>query len=194
MLRRTCLLSPELTEAHRPETPDALDISTRHQRTALLFGGLAHHQRHGTRMLDTLLVAGRETAREFKLGVVLDQEYPWHATADLLAPAFVVPTDAGAPRIGPTGWLFQVDNKGVAVVKVESIEPREEGQGWGIAFYLRETAGRPARCRLRTFRNPTSSRQTDFQENVIIDLPTEDDAVLVDLTPHEFARVEVSFG
>ena len=48
--------------ADRPETPDVLDVSTRRQRTALLFGGLAHHRRHGGRMLDTLLVAGRETA------------------------------------------------------------------------------------------------------------------------------------
>ena len=54
MLRRTCLLAPEVTEADRPETPDALDISTRRQRTALLFGGLAHHRKHGTRMLDHL--------------------------------------------------------------------------------------------------------------------------------------------
>ena len=45
MLRRTGLLGPELTEAERPETPDALDISTRRQRTALLFGGLAHHRK-----------------------------------------------------------------------------------------------------------------------------------------------------
>ena len=64
MLRRTGLLAPELTEADRPETPDALDISTRRQRTALLFGGLPHHQQHGARMLDTLLVAGRETGAD----------------------------------------------------------------------------------------------------------------------------------
>ena len=145
-------------------------------------------------MLDTLLVTGREASRNFKLGVVLDQEFPFHAAADLLAPAVVVPSDAGPPRSGPTGWLLQVDNKGVAVIKVELMEARDDGLGWGLAFYLRETTGRSARCRLRTFRNPASSRQTDFQENVVIDLPTEEDTVLVDLTPHEFARIEVSFG
>src|SRR5208282_4345855 len=35
MLRRTVLLAPEVTEIGRPETADALDISTRRQRTAL---------------------------------------------------------------------------------------------------------------------------------------------------------------
>ena len=41
MLRRLVLFSPELTELERPETPDAFDISTRTQRTAILFGGSA---------------------------------------------------------------------------------------------------------------------------------------------------------
>src|SRR5206468_8613426 len=106
MLRRTSLLGPELTEADRPETPDVLDISTRRQRTALLFGGLAHHRRQGRRMLDTLLVAGRESARRFALGVVLDREHPFAAALEWTAPAFTVPTRAGPPRTGPVGWFF----------------------------------------------------------------------------------------
>ena len=194
MLRRTCLLAPELTEAERPETPDALDISTRKQRTALLFGGLAHHRRHGARMLDTLLVAGRETCRTFRLGVTLDLEHPFHASTDFIAPAFVVPTEAGPPPNGPTGWLFQTDHKGVAVTRVEYLASTEEGRGWGLAFHILETTGRPSRCRLRTFRNPTWARQTDFLNEVIVDLPIDDDATMVDLTPHELARVEITLG
>jgi alpha-mannosidase len=194
MLRRTGLLAPELTEADRPETPDALDISTRRQRTALLFGGLAHHRRHGPRMLDTLLIAGRETARTFNLGVALDLEHPFHAATDLLAPAYAVPTDAGPPRNGPTGWLFHLDARSVAVTSVRYVATSEDGRGWGLIFHLLETAGHPVRCRLRTFRAPTWARQVDFQGSVIVDLPTDGDATLVDLTPHEIARVEVTLG
>jgi alpha-mannosidase len=194
MLRRTVLLAPELTESDRPETPDALDVSTRRQRTSLLFGGLAHHRRHGTRMLDTLLVAGRDSAREFRLGVALDQEYPFHAATDLIAPAYVVPTEAGPPATGPTGWLFHLDARAAAVTRVDYVESTGEGRGWGLAFHMLETAGLSVRCRLRTFRSPSSARQTDFQGSVIVELSTEGDAVLVDLTPHELARVEVTLG
>lgn len=194
MLRRTALLHPALTEADRPETPDALDISTRRQRTALVFGGLAHHRRHGTRMLDTLLVAGRETARSFKLGVALDLEHPFHASTELLAPAYVVATEAGPPKTGPVGWLFLVDAKSVAVTKVEYVESTEDGRGWGLVFHMLETAGHAVRCRLRLFRAPTWARQVDFQGTVIVDLPIDDDAVLVDFTPNEVARVEVTLG
>ena len=40
MLRRGVFWSPEITDAERPETPEFFDISTRSQRTAVLFGGL----------------------------------------------------------------------------------------------------------------------------------------------------------
>jgi alpha-mannosidase len=194
MLRRTCLLAPELTDVDRPETPDVLDISTRRQRTALLFGGLAHHRKHGTRMLDTLLIAGRETGRVFTLGVVLDQEHPFHAALDLVTPVPVVATDAGPPASGPSGWLVQIDNKAVAITRAEYADPSGDGRGWGLAFHLVETAGRPARCRLRFFRSPVWARQIDFNDELIVDLPIDGDAVLVDLTPHEMARIDVTLG
>lgn len=194
MLRRTCLLIPELTEADRPETPDALDISTRRQRTALLFGGLAHHVRHGPRMLDTILIAGRESARTFRLGVALDLENPFHAALDLDGPVYAIPTDSGPPRTGPTGWFFQVDHRTVATTHVSFVDRSGDGRGWGLVFHLLETAGRAARCRLRLFRSPVWARQTDFHDQLIVDLPIDDDAVLIDLTPHELARIDVTLG
>ena len=194
MLRRLVLWSPELTEAERPETPDAIDISTRTQRTAMLFGGLPYHRKHGGRMLDTLLVAGRESTRSFTLGAVLDLEHPFHAAQDLLTPALVVPIDDGPPSIGATGWLAQVDHKGVAVSHVEFVKETSDGRGWGLIFHLLETNGNSARCRLRLFRDPSWARQADFLGETIVDLSITGDAVSIDLTPHELARVEVTLG
>jgi alpha-mannosidase len=193
-LRRTSLLAPDVTTAARPETPDVLDINTRRQRTALLFGGLAHHVRQGARMLDTLLVAGREPSRQFRLGVVLDQEYPYQAAQEWLAPAPVVAVETGPPAAGPTGWLFQKDARGVAVTRVEPLEAAGENRGPGVAFHLIETTGRAARCRLRLARHPVWARQTDFLGEPIFDLPIDGDSVSVDLTPYEIARVEVTLG
>jgi len=194
MLRRTAFLAAELTESDRPETPDAFDISTRRQRTALLFGGLAHHRRHGARMLDTLLVAGGETTRTFRVGVVLDQEHPFHGALDFVTPAHVVPVETAPPASGPTGWLFHVDHKAVAVTRLEHVESTADERGWGVVLHVLETGGHAARCRLRCFRNPTWARQTDLNGEVVIDLPIDGDAVLIDLTPHELARVEVTLG
>ncbi|MGO9462772.1 MAG: glycosyl hydrolase family 38 [Isosphaeraceae bacterium] len=194
MVRRLVFSAPELTEAERPESPEALDISTRTQRTALLFGGLCHHRKHGSRMLDTLLLAGAETSRSFQLGVVLDLEHPFHAAADLITPALVVPTDLGPPALGTSGWLVRLDHKAVAISHVGFAPETGDDRGWGLIFHLLETTGQSCRCRLRLFRNPTWARQVDFQGETIIDLTVQDDAVLVDLTPHELARVVVTLG
>ena len=193
-LRRTALLAPLATEADRPETPDALDITSRQRRTALLFGGLAHHRRQGPRMLDTLLVAGSESARSFTLGVALDLEHLFPAALDLTAPALVVPIGTGPPRSGPTGWLLQVDHKAVAIVRLEFTAKAGEGEALGLIVDLIETAGKPARCRLRAFRDPSRARQVDGHGEHVVDLAVDRDATLVDLTPHEIARVELAFG
>jgi alpha-mannosidase len=194
MLRRTVLWSSEITESERPETPDAFDISTRTQRTALLFGGLPYHRKVGSRMLDTLLVAGSESTRTFTLGVVLDLEHPFHAAQDLIAPPLVVPIDDGPPSLGSSGWLARIDRKGVAVSHVGFASATGDDRGWGLVFHLLETAGQAGRCRLRLFRNPLGARQADFLGETIVDLSIDGDAVLVDLTPHELARIEVTLG
>jgi alpha-mannosidase len=143
-------------------------------------------------MLDTLLIAGAETARSFRLGVVLDLEYPFHASQDWLATASVVPTAGGPPSIGTSGWLAKVDHRAVMITHLEHVETTGDGRGWGFIVHLLETGGSASRCRLRFCRNPVWARQADFHGETTVDLPIEGDAVLVDLTPHELARVEVA--
>lgn len=192
-LRRSSLLGLEATSVDRPETAEVLDITARRQRTALLFGGLAHHQKHGVRMLDTLLIAGRETERLFKIGVALDLEHPYQAAIDLQSPPIAVPTTGGPPKSGPAGWFFHLDAKSVAVTRVEPVI-LDGGEGRGLAFHLLETGGRSVRCKLRLFREPVSARQTDFHDERIVELSIQGDAVQLDLTPHELARIVVTLG
>jgi alpha-mannosidase len=193
-LRRCEFLTPLATAAPRPETSEALDIATRHQRTGLLFGGLAHHRRHGARMLDTLLIAGAEAGRSWRLGVTLDVSHPFGAVQDWQGPVHVVPTAGGPPATGPSGWFFQVEGKSVAVTRVEPVSRSGGDRGWGLAFHLLETAGRSCRARLRLFRSPTWARQTDLLGDLLVDLAVDGDTVLIDLTPHELARVDVTLG
>ena len=108
-------------------------------------------------MLDTLLVAGAETCRSFSLGVVLDQEYPFHAAQDLVTPAVVVATEDGPPSLGVAGWLARIDRQNVAISRVEFTENAGD-RGWGLVFHLLETAGQSGRCRLAVVPQPHAGR------------------------------------
>ena len=180
------------------ESPDAIDLTSRQRRTTLLFGGLAHHKRHGQRMLDTLLVAGSETARTF-------QRSAWRSTSntsfsaavlDFTAPALVVPTETGPPRSGPTGWLLQVDHKSVAIARTRiHQQSRRAARASASIADLIETVrqGRPLQAS-GLLKIPPRARQVDGHGEHLSELVIEGDSALVDLTPHEIARVELTLG
>ena len=106
----------------------------------------------------------------------------------------MVSTEDGPPAIGSNGWLAQVDHKGIVVSHIEFAEHTNDDRGWGLIFHVLETTGQAARARLRLFRNPTWARQVDFLGETIIDLSVDGDAVRLDLTPHELARIEVTMA
>ena len=146
MLRRTVFWTPELTEVERPETPDALDISTRTQRTALLFGGLPYHRKHGSRMLDTLLVAGSETGRSFTLGVVLDLEHPFHAAQDCITPV-TGRADRRRPAVArraPAGWRRSTTRASPSRTSSSPRPPATAAAGAWSSTCSRPPASRPA--------------------------------------------------
>ena len=98
----------------------------------------------------------------------------------------------GHPIAG-TGDMW-VATFGAVVTHVGFVEATGEGRSWGLVLHLLETSGQASRCRTRFCRNPTWARQIDFQGELIIELSLDGDAVLIDLTPNELARVEVTLG
>jgi alpha-mannosidase len=90
--------------------------------------------------------------------------------------------------------LLQVDHKSVVIARLEFTSQAGEGQGYGLVADLIETAGKAARCKLRAFRDPVQARQLDGHGEHLTELVIERDAALIDLTPHEIARVELTLG
>ena len=193
VLKRSNQLGLETTTAERPETSELFEIISRPHHTALLMGGLSYHQRRGGRMLDSMLIVGDEAERRFGVGVSLDLENPIDAALDRLYPAVVVP--AAAPAHGvKSGWFLNLDQRHVQITRVEFAERTYDGRGWGLILHLLETGNKASRCRLRLFVNPQWARQIDCQGDLIVDLSTTDDTVMIDLTPREFATVEITLG
>jgi alpha-mannosidase len=189
--KRVSFLCTFETSAQRPETPEAFEICHRRGKTTLVFAGLAHHRRHGSRMLDTLLLAGRETARTFVLRIALDVEHPHTVVLDSAQPVLCVPS-MGPPAKGISGRFLEIDHPSVALVGARWEQPNPpEVPSALLVLDLIETSGQAARARLRLPFTPQTVNIIDFQGEPVAEFTPERDWVTLDFTPNELMRVAV---
>lgn len=206
-ITRSVMLGAHETNDERFESPHYIELATPEQRTTIVLPGLPFHRKTGPRMIDTLLVTARETRRRFRFVIAVDQAYPVQSALDAQTPAVVVPVRQGPPKAGAAGWFFHQGARNVQILGILPLlsepagattpdqplaTPAAQG-GCGCGIRLIETEGRPVGVRLRCLRTPRSARLRDFRGHTLNALSIEGDAVLVDLSPHEIAEVEVRF-
>jgi hypothetical protein len=178
-----------VTTHPRPVTPDYLELRSGRQRTLLLPGGLPFHQRHGTRMLDVILVPPGETAHAFELALGLDREQPMQTAWGFASPVVVLPVAKGPPHVGPAGWLFHLDAPNLLLT---SLRP-EPGDVPAVAARLLEVAGFSGGAELRCPRDPTSAELTDAVGTLQQPLSTQGDAVPFDFAASDLVNLRVGF-
>ena len=179
------------TQAKRLETPEFIEIESAPQRMVILTGGLPYHRRIGHRMLDTLLIVKGETARRFRLGVGFDIPHPHQEALGMLVDPILVESGSGPPAAGNTSWMFHLDAKNVVATRWEPLF--DGGKTIGYRVRLLETAGRQAKTRLRSFRQVTSARLVDFRGEQLRQCQVEEDAVLVEMGPFQWAEIEATW-
>ncbi len=207
-LTRSVLGTAHGLQWERFESPHFFEIATEFSRTTILNHGLPFHRKTGAQMLDSLLIAAGETARQFRFDIAIDADYPMQPAADALTRAVVLPTPNGPPTMGRSGWLFHVNAKNVQIVQILPLVPipnSDESAGTqnsettgsgagGFTLRLVETEGRQRSVSLRSFRTPSSARKRDFRGHTLNSLKIIDDAVELEIGPHEIADVELHFG
>jgi hypothetical protein len=187
--------SPMVTSQTRPETPDCLEIratsfmASGRQNVVVFPGGLPFHQRNGGRMLDVLLITEGETATIFDLGISLDREQPLQTALGITSPVAVVPCTQGPPHIGATGWLFHLDLPNLLLA---SLRPADDGDG--ILATLQESTGQGGSGSFRCVRDPVRAAVQDLRGNVVLEANTQDDAVLLEVAPHDLFGLRVEFS
>jgi hypothetical protein len=179
-----------VTSHARPDTASYLELRHGRHGTLLFPGGLPFHQRHGSRMLDVILVSPGETARTFDLGLGIDREYPMLMAQGLVSPAPLVPTTKGPPHVGATGWLFHLDAPNLLLT---SIRPAPDGAD-GVIARLLECSGNSGQATLRCARDPVRAELQDARGSSQLELSAEGDAVTFDVSPSELFQVRADFG
>jgi hypothetical protein len=173
------------TSYPRPVSPDYVEVRFGSQRTFVFTGGLPFVQRHGTRMLDVVLIPEGETATTFDLLLSLDRDHPMQTAAGWAAPAPMVFSDKGPPHIGASGWLGHLD---LPSLLLTSLRPAEPGEGRLRAVSARfiETAGYGGAAELRFARDPSRAWLTDA-----FGVPTQELNLIADAIAIEFSAGEV---
>ncbi len=181
---------PQITTQTRPETPDFLDLRLGPTSTTILPGGLPFHQRHGSRMLDLIMVTPGETATTFDLALMLDRDYPAQTALGLVTPVPVIPTRKGPPHVGASGWLFHLD---VPNLLMSSFRPAPEG-GDGVVARFMECADHSGSAELRCVRNPLRVQSLDGLGQALAELRMEEDTAHLDYLASELFQVQIDFS
>jgi len=176
------------TSSNRLESPDFLELRVGRPNSVLLPGGLPFHQRHGGRMVDTLLLVEGESARRFDLVIGLDREMPMQTALGWASPAALVETSKGPPHVGASGWLFHLDAPNVVL---STIRPAE---GDAVRVTLLETANHYGPAVLRCVRDPVRAVVEDLAGNELYEANCEGDAVQIDLNACDLVRLKIHFS
>lgn len=173
----------------RPETPGFIELEMPVGRTAIFSGGLPFWQRHGTRMLDTLLMVAGETGDFFKFAVTVDDDLPHQSEQDWLTPPFFVPVDKGPPASGVASWLFHLDAPSVLLTEmhIDPANPR------ALIASLQETVGYATEAQLRCPKNPVAASTVNAWGEEIMKLRVADDVVFLHIGCYEMQAVRIEF-
>jgi hypothetical protein len=173
----------------RPQTPEFLDLRYGPMATAIFPNGLPFHRKHDGRMLDVILIPEGETTTTFDLGIALDRDQPMLTAWGLASPLAVVPTTKGAPHVGASSWLFHLDLPSLLLTK---LMPGSVPGSDSLTAQFLECSGFPAHAELRCLRNPRRATLLNGHGDLIMDCPIFEDAVTIDVSPHDWVQVELN--
>ena len=173
----------------RPQTPEFLDLRYGPMATAIFPNGLPFHRKHDGRMLDVILIPEGETTTTFDLGIALDRDQPMLTAWGLASPLAIVPTTKGVPHVGASSWLFHLDLPSLLLTK---LMPGAAPGSDSITAQFLECSGFPAHAELRCVRNPKRAALLNGRGDLIMDCPIYEDAVTIDVSPHDWVQVELN--
>jgi len=184
--------TPSFTYHTRPVSPDYVEIRGGKMSTLILSGGLPFFQRHGTKMLDLILIPEGETQRTFDVALAMDRDYPMQVAQGMISPTAIVPTTKGPPSVGNTAWLFHNDAPNLLLLSMKP-NPRIGAQDRSIIARFMETSLYGGAATIRGVRNPSGARTLDGTGESLMEVNLADDAVHLDFASGEVLRVEMDY-
>jgi len=176
------------TTHHRPGSIDFLEWRSGKSNTVLLTGGLPFAQRHGSRMLDLILLPPGEAATSFEIFLGCDRPQPALAAQAVTSPVAVVPMDRGPPPAGAQGWLAHLDATNVLLT---SLQPATSSHA--VLARLFEVGGVGGPVNFRWARNPANATLVDGDGSLVMNGFVDGDTVNCDVMAHDLINLQVNW-
>ena len=185
-----------------------VEIVQDEHRLVMLTGGLPYHRRASRRMLDTLLIVGNETQRQFKLGLGANLPHSMAAAVDWMSPVIRLESNnnSATETIGEngsingstneSGWLFHFNCKNILATWWKPFFDEANGkddQWTGVQIRLRETEGRAGTLGIRCPRSIATGERVNFAGDFLQSLKVaEDDDTKLELDFGRFDYLQIS--
>jgi hypothetical protein len=179
-----------VTSHPRPQTPDYLELRLGRQNTVLFTGGLPFQQRHGSRMLDVILVPPGERAHTFDLALGLDREHPMQTALGMVTPVPWIPVAKGPPHVGASGWLFHLDAPNLLLT---GFRPAPGGVD-AVTARLLECGLQGGHAEWRCVRDPRRAVLQDARGEDLREVETQGDKALFEVSSGDVVQLRLEFA
>jgi predicted RNA-binding Zn ribbon-like protein len=171
----------------RPETPGFIEIENSLGRVAIFSGGLPFWQRHGSRMLDSILAVEGEQTTTFRFALSVDDELPHITEQDWLTP--VEPQLVETTPASVSGWLFHLDAPSVMLLDMHVPETSPNKS----IVRLIETFGYATEALLQTPRPVRSAQTVNALGDVKRSLTVTNEGVMLHLGCYELQHIQLEW-
>ncbi|QEG21310.1 glycoside hydrolase family 38 N-terminal domain-containing protein [Mariniblastus fucicola] len=181
------------------EAPHFVEVVQDENRFALLTHGLPWHRRASKKMLDSILVAGKESRRKFRFGIAVNADAVMQLAVSEMHP--ILTGTGGEASADGANWLFHLANRNVIVTWTSAVFD-DDCRCTGMRVRLQETDGRGGDVKLYCRKIVDSVRIESFSDQLIRDISTNGDdnssesfsVVEVPIAAHEFLQIHLRWA
>ncbi len=177
-----------------------ININQNEHAVTVLTNGLPFHRRASRRMIDSVLIAGNEQRRKFRLGLGVDVRYPLMTAAQWMSPQVLISADE--PEANPLsktggnqGWFFHFDCRNVmATAWMPIYDEQQPSNEVGVQIRMRETVGRAGKLTLRCPVPIAKAERTSLSGEFIQTVPIDEskaEYAIIDFEAWEYFQIAI---
>ena len=164
-------------------------VDSNHQLT-ILTGGLPFHRRSSSRTLDSVLIAGNEAERAFRMALGIDLPCAEVAAREFITAPLIAAVSGDKSPVDP---LVHLNCRNILVTDWDWIIG-SDNQLLGLKLRIREVQGRSGSLKISTRRSLKFATRTDFLGHHLYELETESNVAVFNFDPFDFAQVHLNWN